>query len=72
MGMQALFDEVGLITVVNRCEAHEPIRSKNDTPGRSITAYGWKHQLMDRMLGLIGYPQERSHDIVSVGRRPDA
>ena len=70
-GMQALFDEAGLVTVVNRCEAHEPIRSRNDTPGRSIVAYGWKHRLIDSALGLIGYPQERSHDIVSVGRRPD-
>lgn len=69
-GMQALFDEAGLVTVVNRCESHEPIRSRNDTPGRSITAYGWKHRLLDSALGLIGYPQERSHDIVSVGRRP--
>ena len=71
-GMQALFDEAGLVTVVNRCESHEPIRSRNDTPGRSIAAYGWKHRLLDDLLGRIGYPQERSHDIVSVGRRPDA
>jgi SAM-dependent methyltransferase len=69
-GIQALFDEAGLVTVVNRCEAHEPIRSRNDTPGRSISAYGWKHRLIDCALGMIGYPQERSHDVVSIGRRP--
>jgi SAM-dependent methyltransferase len=68
-GMQALFDEVGLETVVNRFESHEPIRSKRDTPGRSMSDYGWKHRLIDSALGLIGYPQERSYDIVSVGRR---
>jgi hypothetical protein len=34
-----------------------------------MSDYGWKHRLIDSALGLIGYPQERSYDIVSIGRR---
>jgi SAM-dependent methyltransferase len=69
-GMQALLDDAGLEMVVNRFESHEPVRSKRDTPGRSITAYGWKHQLVDRLLGWIGYPQERAYDLITIARRP--
>jgi SAM-dependent methyltransferase len=69
-GMEALLDDAGLETVVNRFESHEPVRSKRDTPGRSITAYGWKHQLVDRLLGWIGYPQERAYDLITIARRP--
>lgn len=69
-GMQALLDDAGLETIVNRFESHEPVRSRRDTPGRSITAYGWKHQLVDRLLGWIGYPQERAYDLITVARRP--
>jgi SAM-dependent methyltransferase len=71
-GMKALLDEAGLEEVVNRFESHDPVRSPRDTPGRDMAAYGWKHRLVDSVLGLIGYPQERSYDIVTIGRRPDA
>jgi SAM-dependent methyltransferase len=66
-GMKALFDEAGIQTVINRCESHEPIISKRDIPGRSIVAYGLKRRLIDRALGMIGYPQERAYDTISVG-----
>jgi hypothetical protein len=68
-GMKALFDDVGLEVVVNRCETHEANRSGRNTPGRSIAAYGWKHRLVDSMLGWIGYPQERAYDTIIIGRR---
>jgi SAM-dependent methyltransferase len=69
-GMQALLDDAGLQKVVNRFESHEPLRSRRDTPGRSISAYGWKHRLVDGLLGAIGYPQERAYDLITVARRP--
>jgi SAM-dependent methyltransferase len=69
-GMKALVDDVGLEVVVNRCETHEPNHSGRDTPGRSMMAYGWKHKLVDRVLGWIGYPQERAYDTITIGRRP--
>jgi SAM-dependent methyltransferase len=66
-GMKALFDEAGIEVVINRCETHEPISSKRDIPGRSIIEFGWKRQLIDRALGMIGYPLERAYDTISVG-----
>jgi SAM-dependent methyltransferase len=66
-GMKALFDEAGLQVVLNRCETHEPILGRRDIPGRSMSTYGWRHRLIDRALGVIGYPQERAYDTISVG-----
>ena len=66
-GMKVLYEDAGLDVVLNRCESHEPIVGHRDTPGRSISAYGWKHRLVDRLLGLAGYPQERCHDTVTIG-----
>ena len=68
-GMKALFEETGLELIVNRCGSQEPIRSSRETPGRSINSYGWKRRLIDSALGVIGYPQERAHDTITVGRR---
>ena len=66
-GMKAIFDEAGVEVVVNRCETHEPIPSKRDIPGRSRSEFWWKRNLVDRALGLIGYPLERAYDTISVG-----
>jgi len=66
-GMMALFDEAGIEVVVNRCETHETISSKRDIPGRSRVEFWWKRRLIDRVLGMIGYPLERAYDTISVG-----
>jgi SAM-dependent methyltransferase len=66
-GMKALFEEAGIEVVVNVCETHEQISSKRDIPGRSRQEFWWKRRLVDRALGVIGYPLERAYDTISVG-----
>jgi SAM-dependent methyltransferase len=72
-GMQALYDEAGLTVVLNRCEALEDAHLRRHVPGRSL-AYiydheTWRMKLATRVFAALGFPVERPHDTITIGRK---
>jgi SAM-dependent methyltransferase len=68
-GMNALYEDAGLITLFSHFDALELQGFKRSIPGRSWQWQGRMWQV-SRILGRFGYPVEQAFDTIAVGRKP--
>lgn len=71
-GMRALYEEAGLSVILSTFDSLENHGYKRYIPGMSLMSMSWKRRTLNRVLGALRMPVERSYDTITIGEKKAA